>query len=231
MRKIHSLINLIYNPKTDRYDTLRDEWEWYDGPIAKSGGLPVIQHTDWAFYDDGTESGSVIIGTENTNPTLDVDTLYLYRGGTHETSGNRYTNLSCQIQYNLNGGGFNTVGTGSNVVKTSISANLTDQSSTTQRITAGQFVNIVNNYAVDNANGVAGTIADPKSNGFECLWPFEIISGDVSDGDSIELKIIFNGAGDLDQYNQTNPTITVNKPVGGISIPVVMNHLKNQGIS
>jgi|GEM_PF-6179581 len=229
MRKIHSLVELIYNPITDKYDTLRDEWEWYKGSIALAGGVPVMEHTDWAFYEDGTESGSAIIGSKNINQTLEVDTIYLFRAGVHETAGTRKTNLNCQIQYNHNGGGFNAVGASSSVVQTVATANIADGDDTTQRMTS--FTYISNNNCFDEVDGVAGGTLDPNNNGAEMLWAIQILSADVADNDSIELKVVLSGGADLDAYNQTNPTITVNEPVGGISIPVVMNQLRNQGIS
>lgn len=209
--RIHSLIELIYNPRTGGYDVLRDEWVWWSGPLALAANDPVLEWTNWAFYDDGTESGSVIIGSVNTDPTLDVDTSvpYLFRAGVHETAGNKYTNLNCQFEYNHEGGGWNTVTTTSSVVQVLTSANLIDQDDTTQRITSFDYINV--NYGVDNSDGIAGTIADPRNDGFECLWPFQIIGADVDDGDSIELRVKIN-AGALIPGNQTNPTITVNKP-------------------
>ena len=178
---------------------------------------PSTEHTDWAFYNDGTESGSVIIGSKNTNPTLNVDTIYLYRAGVHETAGNVEDAPPFQIQYNLNAAGWNNVDGVSSVVQIVATSNIADGDDTTQRMTS--FTHVSNNDGFDEVDGICGELADLQSNGFECLWAFQIIGTDVSDADSIELKVVFGSGGraDLDAYNQTNPTITVSEAVASTS--------------
>lgn len=175
-------------------------------------GTPTREWTDWAFYDDGTESGSVIIGAKNTNPTLEVDTIYFFRAGAEETAGNRWNNAEINFEYNLNGGGWNPVTTASSVVRAVSSINVTDGDDTTQRMTAFTF--ITNNTAVDDS-GTMNTVADPQNDGFEVLFVFQIQSGDVVDSDSIELRILHSAGSAFDVVNQTNPTVTVSE--GGSS--------------
>lgn len=229
MRKIHSLVELIYNPKTDQYDVLRDEWAWYEGLLALASGTPTREWTNWAFYNDGTEAGSTIIGSANTNPTLNTDTIYLFRAGYHETAGNTWTNPNISLQYNHNGGGWNSVTTSSAPVQAADSTNLTEQQDTTQRITIFTFAS--NNDSVSEDGNRSALRPDPNNDGAEVLYAFQIPSGEVTDSDTIELRLWDEANSDtLDVVNQTNPTITVSE-AAGISIPVVMNHLRNQGIS
>jgi len=78
----------------------RREGYWHEGPVLSAGGVPTLEHTDWAFYNDGTEAGSTIIGTKNVNPAkgdLANDTIYLYRAGVHETAGNSAKNVSLNL--------------------------------------------------------------------------------------------------------------------------------------
>lgn len=207
-RKIHTLIELAITE--NGFKVLRDESYWHDGAVSLAGGTPTLEAADWAFYEDGTESGSVIIGTKNNNQTLNTDTIYFFRQGLEETAGNKAANQTMQLQYNHNGGGFTNVTGSSSVIQSVASANITDQNDTTQRITA--FTYDPSNKGIDEVDGIAGgSTADIDTNGYEGLFSFQIISGDVSGSDTIVLKIVnpLAADADFDVYQQTNPTITV----------------------
>ena len=73
---------------------LKKEGLWYDGPLALASTPPTMEVTNWAFYNDGTEAGSVIIGSINNNQTLDVDTIYFVRWGLEETAGESSKNTA-----------------------------------------------------------------------------------------------------------------------------------------
>jgi len=206
--KIHTLIE--YQLKPDGFELIRDEAYWYNGPIAQVGGQPTIEQTDWAVYSDGTESGSAIIGTKNNNQTLNVDTIYLFRGGIEETANNLAPNVSFATAYNHNGGGFNDVDDVSSVVQIVDSTNITDGDDTTQRLTSFTFITDNNGY--DDVDGVTNAIT-MQNNGFEGLWAFQIIGTDVSNNDTIVIKLVDDKGDDLDVYNQTDLTITVSKGV------------------
>lgn len=215
-----------------RYVEVESEGYWYEGPLALATTPPTLEVTNWAFYDDGTEAGSVIIGATNTNPTLDTDTIYLVRWGVEETSGNASKNTQPQLQYNHNGGGLVNATAASSVVQITATANIVDGADTTQRITAFTFD--TTNEGFDELTGIAGgPTTDLASDGFEALFSFQILSGDVADTDTIVLKVVNSNDADADYdvYNQTDPTITVNEVAPTISIPVIMNHLRNQGIA
>lgn len=203
--------HLEWDEEKRQYIAITDEGYWYSGPLALATTPPVLEVTDWAFFDDGTESGSSIIGTKNTNPTLDVDTLYQFRTGLEETGGNLGKNQTPQLQYNHNAGGWNNVTGSSLVIQAVASANLTDGGDTTQRLTA--FTYDSSNEGIDEVDGLAGgATADLISNGFEALFSFQIIGADVANNDTIQLKIV-NGAdadADYTTYNQTDATITAN---------------------
>ena len=214
-RWVNTFVEFVWNEQTQQYETLRSEGFWYAGPLSLATTPPTLEVTNWAFYDDGTESGSVIIGSVNTNPTLDVDTIYQVRFGLEETSGNISKNTTAQLEYNLNGAGWNDVNAASLVVQSAPSANLTDGDDTTQRITSFTFD--TTNEGVDEVNGLAGGgTADITNTGFEVLYSIQILSGDVVHNDSIQLRIVRQTAALFDVYNQTDPTITVNEVTAGV---------------
>ena len=203
----------------DKYVEIESDGYWYDGPLALATTPPTMEVTDWAFYNDGTEAGSVIIGTKNTNPTLDVDTIYLARFGLEETSGNNSKNTQPQLQYNHEGGGWNNVNATSSVVQSIATANIADGDDTTQRMTAFTYDSA--NEGFDEVDGIAGGgTTDLNNTGFESLFAIQILSGDVADTDTIVLKIVNSNDADADYdvYNQTDPTITVNEPVAAADI-------------
>ena len=143
---------MIKTPKTYKWISTRSEYEWingqyvkvyeegywYDGALALATTPGVLESANWGFYNDGTESGSTIIGSVNTNPTkgsIPYDTVFLARFDVFETGGNASKNTFCQLQY------FHTQGTAtwtnvtatSSVVQTT-SSSLTDGDDTTQRL-------------------------------------------------------------------------------------------------
>ena len=185
-RKIYKLIE--YAIKPDGFELLREDSFQYNGPVALLGGQPTIEQTDWAVYDDGTEAGSQIIGSVNNNVTLEVDTIYLFRGGIEETANNLANNVSFATVYNHNGGGFNDVDDVSSVVQIVDSTNITDGDDTTQRL-GGAFTFITANGGYDDVDGVTDGIT-LQNNGFEALWAIQIIGADVSPSDTIVIKII-----------------------------------------
>lgn len=186
---------------------------WYDGPVLEAGGPPFLEQIDWAFYDDGTEAGSTLVSghTKNNNPVkgaLLVDTIYLYRAGVLESSGNGTMNFTCQLQYNKNTTGWNDVNGSSANIQSVATGNIADGDDTTQRMTS--FSHDSTNEGFDEVDGLAGgNSADLSGTGFEALFAIQIIGADVSENDTIVLKVVDSGGGDFDDYSQTDPTITV----------------------
>jgi len=200
---------------------LEREGYWYSGPLALATDPPTRTAGDWAFYNnDGTgEDDCTIIGVKNNNQTLNVDTVYIYRIGFWNNNANAWKNAAVQLEYNLGGAGWNDVNGTSSVVRSAGVGNsvLTDGGDTTQRVTSYAFDGT--NEGQDEVDGEAGgATADFTENGAEAVFAFTIRSADVSDEDTIVLKITDAAENeDLDVYEQTDPTITVNEeaPTGG----------------
>ena len=221
-RKIHTLIEYQYNKDTEQFDEIADESYLYEGDVVLAGGQPTLEASDWAFYEDGTESGSVIIGTKNNNQTLDVDTIYLARFTVAETAGNSWNNGTIRFSYNHNGGGETNVTGTSSVIRSFATGNIADGDNTTQRISAITFISA--NGSFDEVDGVTGAIT-MQSNGTEALFAFQILSADVADTDTIVLNVT-EGSGSAFDIVPTWPTITVNEAAGAGRI---MSSLANEG--
>jgi hypothetical protein len=168
--------------------------------------MAILRHTDWAFYDDGPESGSIIKGFKNTPLILDTETTYLYRAGIEEISGDLWRG-KIKLWYRHNNNGWFAVTDSSSIIRLVPTNNIIDNSHTVQRLT--NFTYISTNNGFNESDGLAG--GEPiQSSGFEALWSFEIIRNDVNKNDIIELKVGI-GNSNLDEYGQGNPVIVVGK--------------------
>jgi hypothetical protein len=139
----------------------------------------------------------------NTNWTQMVDKNFRLRFLVQETSGISEWDKSFQLEYNLNGGGWNDVTGASSVVKAGATANVTDGADTTQQLGSGTYP--PTNDGFDEADGlVGGTSLDFSGNDeVEVEFSLQIVGTDVSNGDTIQLRV--KG---LDTYT-TTPTMTV----------------------
>lgn len=185
------------------------EGYWYDGKLALAHAAANLDQDSYAFYSDGTESGSVIIGVKNASQTLTTDTIYLARFLVQEDGGGSSNNLAPQLEYDLNNSGtFTSVTDVSSVVQSIATANIVDASDTTQRLGAGTF--ITPNAGFDEVDGIAGAVSFVGNDETEFLYSIQIISADVTDADTIQLR-----AAGLDTYTNTGAA-TVDKPAAAV---------------
>ena len=115
---------------------------------------PDMSQTDFrARNDDGSETTATWKADANTNWTQDTDENFRVR---FLLTCDAVEMISAyQLQYNLNGAGWNNVNGSSSVVRSFASANLTDGADTTQQLGAGTFV--TNNNGVDESDGLTGS--------------------------------------------------------------------------
>lgn len=199
-------------PQNPRWINTRLEYDWHGnlivrerfwdyGPFLDAGGAS-IDAANWAFHNDGTESGATFIDSADTSPakgTLVNGTIYQFRQGVNETAGGGWMNATVQLQYNINGGGYTNVTGSSNVIQSVATGNIADGADTTQRITGFTYENT--NGGFDEVDGLAGDgVVDPSNSGFESLFSFQIIDGDVSDDDEIEIRVVIGGGTPFDSY-------------------------------
>lgn len=149
-------------------------------------------------------------GTEDGNWTQQTDTLFRLRVQFNDTAASTKTsNYTFGLEFQINGGGFSAVGA-SSALQAANSAQFADDDATTSaQLTAGNgsFVNGVgdeNGAAPSAGNVTLGNGAGHTEMEF-CLL---IDSGQVSDGDSIEVR-----ATGTDAAAAVTATITVDEPL------------------
>lgn len=193
-------------------NVIRREGYWYDGGLSLAGAMVAFDQDSYAFYADGTESGSTIIGVKNSQQTLDVDTFYQCRLLLQETGGAAGDCRTPEFEYNHESGGWLNVTTASSAIQAVDSTNLTHGNDTTQRLGSGTYVT-PNAWITET--GPMPTLAFGSGEECEGLLSFKIVAADVLHDDNILLRM----AG-LDSYTR-NADLIVNKPSASRRVFVV----------
>jgi len=144
----------------------------------------------------------------NTNWSQQVDTTFRVRIEVEETATATQNNtLSPQLQYNLNGAGWNSVTTSSLVVRAVASGQFNEGNATTNILasSARGFV-----ASTGSEDGLAGN-ATLSNQHTEAEFSIQLRSADVSNNDSIQLRLSNAGTA-LNTYSQT-PTVTAIAPI------------------
>jgi len=151
-----------------------------------------IDQDSFAFYSDGTESGSIIIGTINNGITVgnedgtdkEFDTTILFRALLQSVGGKDGSD-AYRLKVSKNSGAYAALSAVSGITAID-SANLTQGDDCTQRIGAGSFV-VDNNGVGDDTD--TGTAATPNGEEHEVLFSFEIDAALVSDTDTFDFRV------------------------------------------
>jgi hypothetical protein len=165
--------------------------------------------------DDGDETTATWKAAQNTNWTQTVDVNFRVRLEVQETGAGAGNNKVWQLQYNLASAGWVTVNDVSSVVRSSASPNVTDGVGTTNQLTVGTGTfqgGSGSTGGFDEVNGAAGgsTMDVAASGHSEAEFCVQIRSGDVTDGQTVQLRITDNGT-DFAAYDAT-PTVTISEP-------------------
>ncbi len=158
--------------------------------------------------DDGSETTATWKANANINWTQAVDENFRVRFLIQETAGVAESNFKEDLQYNLNGAGWNDVDDSTSlVVRMSLSGNFAHGDDTTQQVGAGTFV--VDNDGMNETNPPGGTMVPDFAGNDETEFEFcvQIRGADVNDADTVELRITKAGTA-LNSYTNT-PSITV----------------------
>lgn len=157
--------------------------------------------------DDGGESAATWITTTNTDWTeLYTDVFRLRLAVTETNGGSTGGGVEFQLQYNLNGAGWNNITTSSSVVQATTSEYFADGDTTTQQITTNTFTG--GEMAEDGIAGDVNKIEFSGNDINECEWKLDFVDADVSNNDTIQFRAILGDGTLLDSYTNT-PTVTV----------------------
>ena len=180
-------------------------------------GLEAWEQIHFRFYnDDGSESANTANGNEDTNITLHCNTNIstVLRIKFYDTAAAGTAGAAFQLQCSKNSGTYADVTTSSSNVIAFNSSNLTDAGATTERLTAvgGGF-----SAGQVSEDGLVDTLAVTTNFGTECLFPITVVANDVTNSDTLDFRLLYNGVA-FNSYTVT-PRINVTKdaPGGGVS--------------
>ena len=159
------------------------------------------------FYnDDGSESASTTAAAQNANIGITDgagNKNYLLRLGIQENANINGSNLVWQLQARLNAGTWFNVTTSSSYVRAFDSSNLTDGSTTTQRL-AG----LSGGFSPGKVSEIGSLTANlSKAKNTELLYAIQTVDADLAGGDAVDFRVLYDGSALAGGYNVT-PSIT-----------------------
>lgn len=166
---------------------------------------PVFAIAKYLFRnDDGDESssGATSIGSADTAQNIDIDTTKRIRLLVRETAGGAVNNVSFTWEYNHVEGTntWTSITTTSSVVK-AVTSQLVDDADTTDYLNAGTYTFITDNNGQCEDGVTTSAACDYGGNdATEVELSFQIISTDISAGDTIQFRVLID---------TTAPTLSV----------------------
>lgn len=178
--------------------------------------------------DDGNETTATWKANQSTNWSQVRDTNFRVRFEIQETAACAGANKVWQLQYNLDGAGWNTVNGSSNVVRSFASPNLADAANLTDQLTAGTGT-FIGATGFDEVNGAAGgNSMDVAASGHaEAEFCVQILSASASAGSVVQLRVTDNGTA-FASYSAT-PSITVDS--GNVTVSCGVGALTLTGVA
>jgi hypothetical protein len=151
-------------------------------------GMPgAFDQSNFAFYEEGTESGATIIGTAGAQQSLEVDTIYQCRVQMDEGSTTADDLITPYFQYEVDQStSWVDITTTSSVIQAVDSTSLTGGDDTTNRL--GTTV-ITPNAWVTEAGDDLATLSYLGDDSCQALLSFQIIGADVSNGQEIRIRL------------------------------------------
>lgn len=156
--------------------------------------------------DQGTESTHGWYANQDTPPqqgSLPLDAPFLLRFCVQATGGVAHSNIDFEFQYRRNGGTWTNITTTSTVVKAVAATALTNGGNCTKQLSGtGTFESSGAGQTEDGTSG--GTANDIVANGnTETECGLQIISADVTSGDTLEFRLTNEGGSLLNTYAVT----------------------------
>lgn len=158
--------------------------------------------------DDGTLDGSTFIDAQDTTITQAADSNFRLRINWGEADNqSTATNLTPELEFNINGGTWTTVGATTAVQYTS-SGNETDNNTGSERLTTAPTgsASYTQTYFDDNNTLASQAPADAY---YELSFNLTIDSAQVSNNDTINFQLVDGAATEVFTSRDTNPSLTV----------------------
>jgi len=153
-------------------------------------GAAVVEQTHFNMYADGADNNtSTELGTEDTRFALTLDTTYFWRVKLKIT-GMSAGSDDVQLEYNVDGAGWNAVNTTSSNVRAVAGGDDDSDPTGTERLTNDGGTFNTGEYSEDGLNG-AVTLAVGE---IELAYAIQFRSADLSGGENIDLRVTNAGA-------------------------------------
>ncbi len=174
------------------------------------GAVPSWTQIHYRFgNDDGLEALYTFSGAEDTAISLATATTFLNRFAIRQDGTGTANSGVITCQYRQNGGTWTTITTSSSVVKTVASANITNDTPTTNRLTLGGRTFLAGGVVCDDGSAASVLSVVAGVSQFESVFVHQIVDADVANNDTLEFRLMLAGVV-LNTYTVT-PTITVVK--------------------
>jgi hypothetical protein len=161
-----------------------------------------FNQTDFRFRnDDGSHTAATWKAAANTNISVNVagGNVQLRVRLAAREDGTTSATFAANLFMSKNGGAYAQVGSASANVKAVDSANLTDNSTTTQQISSATYVS----GRVDDVDGTTtATASIAQNSGTEFEFMIELISADLDHNDTLDFRL-YRSAAALTTYTQT----------------------------
>lgn len=174
--------------------------------------VPTVTIKSWRYRDDSqTLNSSTFTYAVDTNVTIDVDTRFRLRAEIEETAGAGTSNNVFRLEYQLNGaGGYSAVPNAPDATAPIFyggSKQYSNADATTNVLTASS----ASFTAGDGTDGYPTTSSDMSgSDHTEWEWALILPSGNVTDGDYVDLRIVGTD-GNIVYTSRNVGQVTVNK--------------------
>jgi len=153
--------------------------------------------------DDGGEGNASWAAALDANPAgVNCGVTYRVRFAILNSVGGPFAPT---LYYSLNGGAYFRVGTSSNVVRPHASALVADGETTTQQITAGDFLA----SSIDTVDGAVVPFSASAGKSAEIEFSVQFRSVDLANGNTVALRV-YDSASPLSGYSAT-PALVVAK--------------------
>lgn len=157
----------------------------------------------WRFRnDDGSETTATWMEAQNVSPGDVAPTQqFRLRMEVQETAGGGANNQTIVLQYNVNGAGWNDIGTSSSFVRLASSSHVANGTATTDQLTAGTGTFLAG-IVCTTTSGTNISFAGNEHT--EVEWSVEMVLADIVENDEIQFRVI---------VQDTVPTATAGNPL------------------
>jgi hypothetical protein len=177
-------------------------------------GAPVLAQEDFRFRNnDGNLAGATYMGTgNNEDQTISVDTTFRLRVVVQETAGGNAANTTMALYVSYNSGAYAEVNTTSSYVQlVDENQGIADHATTAQDIGDGTYTGGDSEGYNDGTTDDDTGNVDLDTNEAEVEFALTIVSGDVSNADTLEFEVRESDGSQFGTYPENKPTVTVSK--------------------